>query len=368
MREFFEIEFPKALLDLDLTSTVGLTSLRLYGSTVGEFLQGSPAEGTASAERIKMLEGYVWQRLSNPSESDVIRVFVKPEPHKISKLQEGRFRLISAVSLVDSMCDRIMFRWLQRTCLSTIGFNSCMVGLSPMRGGFRWYWEMFRGKRTRALDMTAWDWTVPGWLLVALKEVIKSLAVAHPEYWGSWVDSRWQTLFRNAVFGFADGSTVRQPSWGVMKSGCYLTLILNTFGQILRHFLVMERLKIDRNLSFVCCGDDQTIEDFPEFPQYEAETRSLGFLLKDSSVSTGAVHFIGFIMYQDRFEPEYKDKHAYIITHTPESRLCDILASYQYLYAFVPNWFRKIQLHLARMSPDRVITLREAQNVLVDQH
>lgn len=364
MREYFETVFQQVVMDLDLTSTVGLTSLRLYGSTVGEFFKGSPFEGTADPERVELLKQSVWQRLNNPNQSDPIRVFVKPEPHKRSKLAEGRLRLISAVSLVDAVCDRIMFSWLVKKSLRTIGFNSCAVGLPPFRGGHRWYWEVFRDKKTRALDMTAWDWAVPGWLLKALRDLVKDFAVCAPAYWSEWVDARWETLFRDAVFGFADGTTVKQPGWGVMKSGCYLTLLLNTLGQIFRHFMVLETIGVDRPLSFVCCGDDQTIEDFPEFHQYEAVTRRLGFLLKDSVVSSGAVHFIGFVMYADGFEPEYKEKHGYILSHTPEDKLPALLQSYQYLYAYVPKWFNCIRIYLSKRSPSLVISSREAKDVM----
>lgn len=350
-----------------MDSTVGLTSLRCYGSTVGEVLGGSPALGTADPERVALLRAYVWQRLCNPKDADCIRVFVKGEPHKRAKLVEGRLRLISAVSLVDTMCDRIMFMWLQKRILATVGVNSCMMGLSPVGGGFRWYRELFRNKKTRALDMTAWDWTVPGWLLLALKEVIKDLAVLAPDYWKDWVDQRWEALFCDAVFGFADGSTVQQPGWGVMKSGCYLTLALNTFGQILRHHLVLDMMGMSSHLVTVFCGDDQTVEDFPEFPEYERLTRSLGFLLKDSVVSDGPLHFIGFVMYDRYFVPEYRNKHAFKIMHTPDDRLAETLSSYQYLYAFVPNWHYWISLELARVSPASVVKLRRAQAVLVDE-
>lgn len=368
LREHFENAFPLALLDLDLESTVGLTSLRVYGNTVGEFLKGSPALGTADPDRVEMLKAYVWQRLNDPSSPDVIRAFVKSEAHKKSKLAEGRLRLISAVSLVDTMCDRIMFMWLQKKILSTMGVNSCAMGLSPFRGGYRWYREYFRGKKTRALDMTAWDWTVPGWLLRALKEVVKHLAVLAPDYWKEWVDRRWEALFRDAVFGFADGTTVSQPGWGVMKSGCYLTLALNTFGQIVRHYLVCNRIGLKRQLKTVFCGDDQTVEDFPEFPQYEAETRALGFLLKDSVVSVDVVHFIGFVMHHDFFLPEYRDKHAFVLLHTRESKLAEVLSSYQYLYCFDAEWFSWIQKMLARLSPNKVVSSWFAKEVLVEQH
>lgn len=38
-----------------------------------------------------------------------IKVFIKQEPHKAAKLQQGRYRLIAAMSLEDQMVDRLLF-------------------------------------------------------------------------------------------------------------------------------------------------------------------------------------------------------------------------------------------------------------------
>lgn len=351
--------------DLDLTSTMGHTVLKMYGTTVGEFLKGDPKLGTASRERVELLRSHVWQRLHDPENPDHIRVFVKSEPHKAAKLEEGRYRLISAISIVDTVADRVMFRWLAKSVMEAVGLTPSMVGLSPLGGGYRWIWKLFEGKKTRALDMTAWDWTIPPWLLIAMKDLVKKLAVGAPDFWNDWVDRRWEALFAKAVFVFADGTTVQQPGWGVMKSGCYLTIILNTLAQVVRHNLVLSMMKhIPVKLTTVFLGDDQTIEDFPEFEEYERVTRSLGFLLKDSVVQEDEVHFIGYIMSRSSFRPEYEKKHVYKITHTPDHLLPETLSSYVTLYAYQTDWFDWINLELARVSPRSVRSRRALLEIL----
>lgn len=363
LEDWFTSEFEKALNDLDLRSTMGMTSLRAYGCTIGEFLGGNPALGTANPERVSLLREFVWNRLNNPTEPDGIRIFVKHEPHKSSKLQEGRHRLISAVSLVDAMTDRIMFGWVQRAAIDSLGTHPMALGWSPIGGGARWITELFRGKSTRGLDMTAWDWTVPGWLLLAMKDILKELAIGASDSWISWVDARWEALFRDAEFVFGDGQTIRQPGWGVMKSGCYLTILLNSMGQLVRHYLVLDRLGISLSPTFVVLGDDETIEDFPRFREYERETRALGFLLKDSELSSGDVHFAGF-QFGQKIVPAYGDKHVFVMTHTPRDRLPDVLAAYQLLYADVDDWFLWIRMELARLSPASVRPRWDLQCIL----
>lgn len=353
---WFEEYFDKALKDLTPTSSVGMCNFRFLGTTIEEALGGNPRDGTADPERVEMLKQSVRLRLSNLRNPDPIRIFVKHEPHKVSKLVEGRLRLISAVSLVDAMVDRVLFIWFAEKVLASAGTNSMAIGWSPTAGGYRWVWEIFRGsKGTRGLDMTAWDWVMPPWLILAIRDTIKDFAICAPDFWKDAVDVRWETLFRDAVFCFGDGSIVQQPDWGIMKSGCFLTIIMNTLSQLIRHHLVIARLRIPRGIRTIFLGDDQAVEDFPEFSLYESETRRLGFKLKDSSVDHGRVHFAGFISGPNFVEPEYREKHVYLVTHTPTHELPDRLQAYQYLYAHVDGYFDWIQRELAEVSPTLVI-------------
>lgn len=362
--DWFEREFELSLKSLDIKSTVGMTSLRHYGNTIEALLGGSPAAGDADPERVLLLKQAVAARLSAPEDPDPIRVFVKHEPHKELKLQEGRYRLISAVSVVDTMCDRIMLGWLQRRALETVGRTPVALGWSPVGGGAEWLVDLFAGRDTRALDMTAWDWRIPGWLLRLMLQIIQELALGAPDFWRTWIEARWRSLFRDAVFCFKDGTVVQQPGWGVMKSGCFMTILLNSLGQVVRHNIVARRLALP-SLDYVVIGDDQTIENFPEFDKYEAMTRELGFLLKESEISTGMVRFAGYEFAPDyRFWPEYAKKHVFKVTHTSQDKLPDVLDSYQLLYAFVPRWRDWIREELARRSPDLVLPVWHLQRTL----
>lgn len=148
-----------------------------------------------------------------------------------------------------------------------------------------------------------------------------------------------------------------------MKSGCFLTIIMNTLSQLVRHVLVCNRLGINWEIPRVFLGDDQTIEDFPMFGEYERETRRLGFLLKDSVVSVDRVHFAGFVMDREGAVPEYQDKHVYLITHTPDDQLAARLESYQVLYAHHSGFYEWVYWELARVSPALVIKRWQAKDI-----
>lgn len=338
--------------------------MRHYGKDVGEALGvGLSGGGRVFSEPlVSVLKLAVRYRLSHPEESDPIRVFVKHEPHKKEKLAEGRLRLISAVSLVDTMCDRIMFGGLAKKIVQSVGRTPVMLGWAPLRGGSRFISSRFGKLRTRPVDMRAWDWTVDEKMVLAMKKVIKELFIGAPDSFDYWLEHRWEQLFRHAVFQFGDGTAVQQPGWGIMKSGCYLTIVLNSIGQLLAHYDVLESLGLVGDYRKVIMGDDRTIQDFPEFELYRQRTIERGYLMKPTE-ATDDVYFCGFI-FRDGFSwPEYRDKHCYVITHTPLDKLAELLQSYQLLYAHVPRMLSFIRLELMKIDPRLVMSDRELQTV-----
>lgn len=350
---WFEREFDHAIGQLDMRSSVGMTTLRRYGTTVGQFLNVGP-DGSLDAVRVSLLRECVWYRMFTPESPDPIRMFIKREPHKQAKLDTNRFRLISAVSLVDTMCDRIMLGWLADKVLNNVGKTPVMVGWSPLGPGLDWLINKFRHVETRGLDMTAWDWTVPGWLLLDIKQLIKDLAVGAPLWWTTWLDLRWESLFRDAVFSFGDGTLVQQPGWGIMKSGCFMTIIINSLARLLLHNVVIKRLGLDRDVSKVVMGDDLTLSDFAEYSRYELATNQLGFGLKPSQVEEH-VSFAGWKMFGDYTAlPEYEAKHVFRVTHAPDSVLAETLESYTRMYAFHQEWYDWLVTELMRVDPTRV--------------
>lgn len=352
--------FDLSLEDLDVTSSVGLSSMRRFGTTIGEALgyTGLLKDLRFSAERVAIFRSLVRQRFES-RDPDPIRVFVKPEPHKEEKIQEGRFRLISAVGMTDAMLDRIMYGWLGAQVLSTVGRTPILIGWSPLGGGARLMTSLFSGKKTRGLDKRAWDWSIMPEMLLFLRDFIETLAIGAPQWWLDWHRDRWEKLFRDAVLEFGDGMQVRQPGWGVMKSGCYLTIILNSIAQLVYHVVVCRALGLDPfSLDLAVIGDDETIENFEQFAAYEREMRKRRALLKDSEPSE-VIQFAGFCFYQDPQYgsyalPEYWQKHVFAITHAPEDKLVDMLRSYQLLYAYEPGFLKWIQMLMAKLSPEDV--------------
>lgn len=344
-----------------MDSSPGFCSLTAFGTTNGEILKWDGI--SCDPERLEFVYHTVRARfiglLRGEDLSDNIKVFVKQEAHKCKKLEEGRYRLISAVSLIDNIIDRILFGWLGRAVLKNVLMTPCLVGWSPIRGGWRFMERRFRGKKTLCLDKSAWDWTVPGWLVDAWREVVVGLAHNHPYWWRLMVKKRFYLLFESPTFQFSDGTVVRQAVKGIMKSGCYLTIILNSLGQSILHYLVARRLSMDPfdNQPFVV-GDDTVQEDF-DSDEYVRHFEEMGISVKQAKNSY--VEFAGFAFANGTCYPAYWQKHLFNMAHSPV--LPQLLESYQVLYSNEPVMYNFICRVMREFCPSSELPMRLARNI-----
>lgn len=344
-----------ALRELDNNSTPGYCQLMAYGTTNGEILGWDGLNH--DPERVEMVRSLVRARfdmlLAGNNYADDLKVFVKQEPHKFKKLVEGRVRLISAVSLIDTLVDRILFGWLGRRVIQTAGETPCLVGWTPLHGGWIQLTDRFRGKPVVCLDKEAWDWTVPGFLVDMWIDVLDNLALGAAPWWRQMMRHRFQMLFQDAVFQFEDGTRVRQVTRGIMKSGCYLTIILNSLSQSLLHYLTNHRLGkgMSENQPYTI-GDDTVQDSFGDLENYVKTMEALGPKLKGAKVQH-FIEFAGFAFDGDRCWPAYWQKHLFNLAHAPN--LPESLESYQYIYVHEPVMYEFICRVAREVDPGLVI-------------
>ncbi|AYI50293.1 RNA-dependent RNA polymerase, partial [Plantago enamovirus] len=180
--------------------------------------------------------------------TDPVRVFVKGEPHKLSKLAEGRYRLIASVSLVDQLVARMLFQSQNKTELSMyqtipsqpgLGlsqdyqiaeFTSRLAKISgaPDAGALIRDWKEF----CVPTDCSGFDWSVPLWLLEDDMEVRNLLTKAlHPELRA--LRDMWLKCLTNSLFCLSDGTLLAQTTPGIQKSGSYNTSSSNSRMRVL---------------------------------------------------------------------------------------------------------------------------------------
>lgn len=347
-----------------MKSSPGLCQFQNYGTTNGEVLGYTPEAGI-DPDRKYMVKEVVYHRLKQLTQgiivADDIKVFVKPEPHKTLKLQEGRLRLISAVSLVDTLVDRILFGWLQRKALQTVGKTPCLCGWSPVRGGWRYLRDRFLNTQVLCLDKSAWDWTVQEYLVNLWFQFIKNLALDHQEWWVIAMNNRFTALFDQAVFQFSDGTRIAQKYPGIMKSGCFLTLILNSVGQSMIHYLSMLRLSLNPLMSQpLTMGDDTVQKPVECLEVYLAQMAQLGVKVKYTKLRKW-VEFCGFTIANNTCTPSYWEKHLFSLAH---GNLEDKILGYQVMYANEPVMAKFLSWVVAREMPELGLSRVEARRIM----
>lgn len=282
--------------------------------------------------------------------ADPLNVFVKIEPHKLKKDQDGAYRLISGVSLVDTMVDRILFGDLAERVLETSTQTPSYIGWSPIRGGWRNIARKFAGRQVVCLDKSSWDWTVVEWMVEAFTRFILGTAVNPPHWWKTLVEKRIRLLYRDAVFRFQDGTELKQAEWGIQKSGSFLTIIFNTVLQYILHALA-DPHALDVLMALL--GDDSVQTKPEDLPSYIKRLEALGPIVKSSKVQHW-VEFAGFAFTGLTCVPAYWKKHLFSLRYAENP--VETLQSYQLIYAHDPVMFGYLTNELVRFGAHHCVT------------
>nr|QPZ88397.1 RNA-dependent RNA polymerase [Soybean thrips sobemo-like virus 3] len=273
--------------------------------------------------------------------SDTIKLFVKDEPHSERKIAENRFRLIHCLSMEDQVIDRLLFApWFGVELRDPMSVTQ-KAGWAPLPEGYRQLTAAFPTDMSVAIDKTAWDWTMPSWVVRAyLMAKYNQCVDKDPEYW-NLVFWRFQHIVGpNAIMQLPEGACFSQDSWGLMKSGWLLTLSLNSASQAFQHALAWRRIGRTDPVPYIwAMGDDLLIRSAMkgEFDYYLEALGKTGCIVKKLEFSR---EFSGFLFTDNHVEPLYPDKHKFILKHASDSTVGEILLSYQLIYALSGNkWF-----------------------------
>lgn len=274
-------------LNMDGTPGPGLTQ---FGSTNEKVIEklGVPRVVAMVRER---LSSYLKGSLT-PQD---VRVFVKQEPTKLSKLKIGRQRLIWSFPMIDQIICALVFDPSLNAEIRCFTEIPTKVGMSTVYGG----WDLVRRKfenrceinrKSRIgkhvyleADKSAWDWSVPAWALELERDCRWALCVnpkVNPEFKFVFDHAYW--LLLNCRVIFSDGECCRQTVPGIMKSGHKLTISSNSRMQFIIKSLCTKQWI---NESLMCMGDD-TIEDFTgDVNDYFQQWRELGFVINEEDIN-----------------------------------------------------------------------------------
>lgn len=298
--------------------------------------------------------------------ADNLNMFVKKEPHKISKIKDGRYRLICGFSLVDAMVDRILFGWFADKVLANVGKTGIRVGWSHLYGGWRELVQEFYPSPVACIDKSSWDWTLQEWIVDIFYYVIADLAEDAPRWYLDLVFNRLVMVFKECKFEFQDGQVVKQQGIGIMKSGFYLTIILNSIAQMALHVAAGLRVGIDvRSYWPECLGDDTVQPGLGRLTSdYVRELESLGCVVKGCKVMD-YVEFAGLQMNHKRVVPAYWKKHLFKCCYHDAETFGEFLYDMQVLYHYSPEMVRLFRsAALAKGLNDYLVPWSKARDLV----
>lgn len=254
---------------------------------------------------------------------DPVRLFVKQEPHTAKKLREKRYRLISSVSLIDQVVERLLFGYqnnreiaLWRVCPSKPG-----MGLSAGEQAQSIWTELcakhFMHPAAEA-DISGFDWSVQQWELEADLEMRRIL--------GSF-SSRCYRVAKNrmfclslSVFQLSDGSLIAQGEPGIMKSGSYVTSSTNSRIRCLM-------AKLIGSPWCIAMGDD-SVEGFVD--NAAEKYAKLGHICKDyiacasDGTSLRSVNFCSHFLAKDTYYLTTWSKTLFRFLHSQSRSLVEL--------------------------------------------
>lgn len=233
---------------------------------------------------------------------DVIKMFIKDEPHKLKKIREHRERLIASVSLIDQLCSACFFEPINDvTTLNwekypiNLGFGLDDNGAAKfVRKCLRW----FGGRPVVGVDNSMWDWklfafiSLAGYLVMltanpAIKRDKDSLRESYDRWYTSDITgmSDYELLFyadylltRFKLYE-VDGDLYEVDN-GVWPSGHKATLLLNSWNRVLVCYSV-------GGLEIQTQGDD-AVEPIAGLTDRLAQYATHGLVVEVSDTPDGA--------------------------------------------------------------------------------
>jgi len=188
---------------------------------------------------------------------DVVRVFIKNEPHNKKKFLSRRFRPIMNSSLTDIVCDRIVLEAIASaevklwdTIPSKAGMGLDDASIICLKSGLP-----FGGRKVFSSDAKAFDFHVSEWSMEAASEV-EILQYAVPAF------SDLTHLVRSSVvatmrkvWALSNGMLLAQVDPGIQESGSRMTACRNSKIRVLLALMAGA-------LECVAMGDD-ALETWP---------------------------------------------------------------------------------------------------------
>ncbi|APG75715.1 hypothetical protein 2 [Beihai sobemo-like virus 18] len=331
-----------------------------YGANNGEVFGWSPEKARYTGENrlsdANMIALFREKVVSRMVElyfmpvSDVIKVFIKHEPHKPEKVKQGKWRLIMGVCPTDQICAHLLFDTVLAIFESIPLLSGTAIGWSPMmEGGVSLYRAYVGDYNMVTADRSSWDWTVQFWLALTFISLMLYLCNTRSLLRQRIITNHILSMFGSRKFNVG-ASTFYMHILGVLLSGWKLTAFCNSLMQIICHHLAC--LAVGFQLPPPICMGDDTLQNDPITymrlfsnvlddvdpvavdREYWKFLSSTGAILKMVDRFEDYSEFCGFRFIPGECYPVYDVKHAVALHNVPSEFLHSTLRSYLWLYCY----------------------------------
>lgn len=180
-------------------------------------------------------------RLIDVGACDPVKIFIKNEPHNKEKVRTKRLRLISSVSLIDQLVERILFAKQNKCEIEHWPFIPSKPGMGLDDESAFQIWssvvDHLKSGQLVEADLSAFDITVQGWELqvdMLIRMNLCGLAETSP---GGRMMLNRGIAVSNSVFVLSDGTMWAQREPGIQLSGSYNTSSTNSRIRVLQAYL-----------------------------------------------------------------------------------------------------------------------------------
>ena len=243
---------------------------------------------------------------------DPIRLFVKQEPHSLEKIAQGRYRLISSVSLIDQLVERLLFTPQNKIEIDT--WTTCPskpgMGLALDEDLVKLYYSLSHIPEPCNADISGWDWSVAAWELLADCKMRVDLNNGSNTLFARIAWNRTLCL-ANALFATSDGTLYKTYVPGIQKSGSFNTSSTNSRLRVLNAKLIGSQ-------QVVAMGDD-SVESF--VPNAKEKYLKLGKILKMYDRCNETFEFCSTFFSKDAIYPVNWDKMLFRFLNQPQNLL-----------------------------------------------
>jgi len=250
---------------------------------------------------------------------DPVKIFVKNEPHKTTKLSEDRVRLIYSVSLIDNLIGSLLFdaqnkreieEWDSIPSQPGIGFSDEKIEqfLHAVKEHFKTLYKI------KENDIQGWDFSMkpPDFDLDLFRR-----ALLNNGFKTNWykVSKAYYFVIQFKVFVLSDGTCFAQVYLGIMPSGWNNTASTNSAVRVLNHLQIAFKLEGSLKLSQTeghckAAGDDSLERELADNATVIREYALLGKQIKE--IKTSSVDEFTFC------SQLYKDGTCYPINHVKQ--------------------------------------------------